>query len=199
MSNPDLFRQQGNIKLANLWGDVKHAGIYEVTVGSSLAELLETAGGLTKKRSKLQAIEVGGLAGGLLPPQCINLSLDHKAIRDAGAMVGSGSVRFLNKKRDLVAEMKKAMIFFQDESCGRCTPCRVGTQQLVKLAESLEGDHGSDDVIATSAEIAQTMTDTSICGLGKAAPMQLVSLLRYWDIRSGSAKLKTKNSTKRGK
>lgn len=181
MDNPDLFQQQGNIKLVNIWGDVRQSGIYEVTIGTSLAALLEKAGGLTEG-SRLLAMEVGGLAGGLLPPQLIDLPLEHKAIREAGGMVGTGSVRFLNQKNDLIAEVKNAMTFFQDECCGRCTPCRVGTQQLVKITEYLDKEtvNADADIREYSMDMAQLMMDTSICGLGKGAPMQLLSLLRYW-------------------
>ena len=188
VENPEIFKPGGNIHLVNIWGDVAEPGIREVRIGTSFNELLNMAGGLCAG-STLKAIEVGGLAGGLFPPQHIELNFEHQGVRNAGGLVGTGSVRFLNQERDLIQEAVNAMTFFRDESCGRCTPCRVGTQLLVSEAESLLENHDKQ-VLTHIDEISTTMMNTSICGLGKGASTQLLSLLRYWDIQNGNTTIK---------
>jgi NADH:ubiquinone oxidoreductase subunit F (NADH-binding) len=192
MANPRLFAEQGYIKLVHLFGAVHKPGIYEVRIGSSLRDLLETAGGLNDG-SSVQAIEVGGVAGGLLPPDRMALPLEHEVMTHWGAMVGTGSVRFLDRNTNLVEEALHAMEFFRDESCGRCTPCRVGTQELVRIAESMTKGSANDEELEWFDDLAQTMTNTSTCGLGKGAPTMLLSLLRYWNIENGQAQLKENN------
>jgi NADH:ubiquinone oxidoreductase subunit F (NADH-binding) len=105
-------------------------------------------------------------------------------------MVGTGSVRFIDQHHHLVDEALQAMAFFRAESCGRCTPCRVGTQELVRLAELMAAGSANDEDLDWFHDIAHTMRNTSTCGLGKGAPGLLSSLLRYWRVEQGQARLK---------
>ncbi len=189
MAKPRLFLQEGQLKLISIGGAVKRPGIYELPLGCSLNTILQTAGGLADGQD-LQAIEVGGLAGGLLPAHYLNLNLNNKELRQHGAVIGSGSVNFLSQEHDIVSNTINAMSFFYEENCGRCTPCRVGTAELVRIAKLLTQRHLSEDEQAWFNKMSLTMVNTSTCGLGKAAPSMLASLLRYWQIDQGKAELK---------
>jgi len=189
MKNTDLFANNGHLKLVHIYGAVKNPGIYQVTVGTSLKELMKLAGGLLPG-SELNAIEVGGLAGGLLPPEYINKALTHAKMTECGAMVGTGSVNFLDQDICLIDVALRAMEFFRNESCGRCTPCRVGTHELLRVADIMVERNLSVDEYQWFEKVTRTMINTSTCGLGKGAPSILVSLLRYWHVKDGQTRLK---------
>jgi len=104
-------------------------------------------------------------------------------------------VRFLDEDTNIVDVVLQAMAFFRNETCGRCTPCRVGTHELVRIADILTGRVLADDERKWLDNITHTMVNTSVCGLGKAAPGILVSLLRYWNIENGQAYLKKRYLT----
>jgi len=189
MKSPELYSRQAKPKLLQLSGAVNKPGIYETAMGASLHDLMEMAGGKTRG-SCIQAIEVGGMAGGLLPPRFMMSSLDHEIMARHGAMIGTGTVRFLDEDTNIVDVVLQAMEFFRNESCGRCTPCRVGTHELLRIADILTWRVLADDERKWLDDIAQTMVNASSCGLGKAAPSILVSLLRYWNIEKGRTYLK---------
>jgi len=123
------------------------------------------------------------------------LSLEHEVMARHGAMVGTGSVRFLDEYTNIVDVVLQAMEFFRNETCGRCTPCRVGTHELLRIADILTWRVLAGDERKWLDDIAQTMLNSSSCGLGKAAPGILVSLLRYWNIKKGQAYLKKRYLT----
>lgn len=195
MKDPELFSGLAKPKLLQLDGAVNKPGIYEARIGTSLHDLMEMAGGKTGD-SCMQAIEVGGMAGGLLPPNFMMLSLEHEVMARHGAMVGTGSVRFLDEDTNIVNVVLQAMAFFRNETCGRCTPCRVGTHELLRIADILTWRVLADDERKWLDDITRTMVNTSTCGLGKAAPGILVSLLRYWNVENGQAYLKKRDLTK---
>lgn len=179
LEKPDLFARKGKLKLVHVWGDVNSPGIYEAAIGSRLDELLDLAEGM-KKNVKLNAIEVGGMAGGLLPAHLLKTPYDHGAIRAAGAMLGTGSVRFLGKSHDLLALSKEATVFFRDQSCGRCSACRVGTQVLAQLLDTVADNGATDDLRQQIDDVTDTLVQASLCALGKGAPAHFASYLRYW-------------------
>lgn len=185
-----LFTDNGHLKLVNICGAVNAPGIYEVIIGMTLSELADVAGGL-KSGVSLQAIEVGGAAGGLLPPNAMNVALDHQEMHKWGAMVGTGSVNFIDQETSLVEIVLDAMNFFREESCGRCTPCRVGTHELVRMASIIENRALDDSEVEWFNGVTETMQMTSTCGLGKGASGIFVSLLRYWNLTDGTATLKS--------
>ncbi len=192
MKNKALFIDDGHLKLVHIYGAVKNPGIYQVVIGTSLKELMNLAGGLSEN-SELNAIEVGGLAGGLLPPKYIDKALTHAQMTECGAMVGTGSVNFLDQDICLIDVALRAMEFFKNESCGRCTPCRVGTHELLRVADIMTERNLSADEYQWFEKVTRTMVNTSTCGLGKGAPSILVSLLRYWHVEDGQTRLKGQN------
>ena len=166
-------------KVISLSGDVQRPGNYEVPFGLPLHTLLhEWAGGPEPSR-QIQAVTMAGLSGGFLAGEALDVTLDEPAIRARGSMLGAGGIMAFDDRRDMVDIARRAMAFFAEESCGKCFPCRIGTQ---RLTERLAGQ-GPTDLAAWRAEvtdIGEVMKATSACGLGMAAPFITDSLLKYF-------------------
>ncbi|MCP4307927.1 MAG: NADH-quinone oxidoreductase subunit E [bacterium] len=160
-------------KVFCLSGHVHRPGVYEVEFGASLGELLAMAGGVV---GDFKAALVGGAAGSFLMGDRLDLPLTFEATRNAGASLGSGVIMAFNSDTDFVDLVLRIGAFFRDESCGQCVPCRVGTmrqeESLLRLAAG-SGDEGS-----LLADVAQVMSDSSICGFGHAASWAVQSALR---------------------
>jgi NADH-quinone oxidoreductase subunit F len=182
---PEWYRGLGlgdhaGTKVISLSGDVERPGNYEVPIGFPLAELVHGwAGGVPGGR-KVQAATMAGLSGGFLGGADLDVTLDEPALRAKGSFLGAGGIMIFDDSRDMVAIAHEAMEFFAHESCGKCFPCRIGTQ---RLTERLAGAAGPSDPEAWRAEvvdIGDAMKATSACGLGVAAPLITDSLLRYF-------------------
>ena len=158
-------------KLFCISGAVNKAGVYEVTFGATLRELIDLAGGL-KTGSQLQAVLLGGAAGGFVGPQDLDLELTLEAARAAGTTLGSGVVMVLDQSVDMVDQLQRIAAFFRDESCGQCVPCRVGTvrqqEALARLVKSSGTANAAVD-LQLLRDLGQVMRDASICGLGQTA------------------------------
>jgi NADH-quinone oxidoreductase subunit F len=166
-------------KLFCLSGNVERPGVYEVPFGATLRELLELAGGVAGGR-ELQAILMGGAAGGFLRPDELDLPLTFEGAREAKTTLGSGVVLVLDDRVDLPRFLQRIAAFFRNESCGQCVPCRVGTvrqqEALARLASGrTRGGAGAE--LALVAEIGQCMRDASICGLGQTASSAIESAI----------------------
>lgn len=170
---------QAGTKIISLSGDVQRPGNYEVPLGLPLKTLLyEWAGGPQPGRT-IQAATMAGLSGGFLAGADLEATLDDVDLKRRGTYLGAGGVMVFDDSRDMVQVAHEAMRFFAHESCGKCFPCRIGTQ---RLTERLNGAMGLD-LAAWTAEvqdIGRTMQETSACGLGAAAPLIVTSLLRYF-------------------
>ena len=167
-------------KLISLSGDVQRPGNYEVPIGLALQTLLQEWGGGPKSGHTIQAVTMAGLSGGFLAGDDLDVTLDEPSIRSKGSFLGAGGIMVFDDRRDLLSIAHGAMSFFAHESCGKCFPCRIGTQ---RLTERLAGTAGPAEVEAWKAEvedIGNTMKATSACGLGMAAPLVTESLLRYF-------------------
>lgn len=167
-------------KVISLSGDVQRPGNYEVPFGFPLKTLIhEWAGGPIEGRT-IQAVTMAGLSGGFLAGDDMDVALDEPCIRGKGSFLGAGGIMVFDDTRDMVEVAHGAMEFFAHESCGKCFPCRIGTQ---RLTERLNGGAGPGDMAAWREEvedIGSTMKATSACGLGMAAPHVTESLLRYF-------------------
>lgn len=167
-------------KVISLSGDIQRPGNYEVPLGLPLRTLLEEwAGGAPEGRT-VQAVTMAGLSGGFLAGEALDVTLDETSIRQHGSFLGAGGVMVFDDSRDMVRVAHDAMTFFAHESCGKCFPCRIGTQ---RLSERLAGVAGPTDVSAWIDEvtdIGNTMKGVSACGLGTAAPLVTDSLLKYF-------------------
>jgi NADH-quinone oxidoreductase subunit F len=171
---------QAGTKIISLSGDIRHPGNYEVPFGLPLATLLhEWAGGPRDGRS-IQAVTMAGLSGGFLAGSDLDVTLDEPSIRSKGSFLGAGGIMVFDDTRDMIVVARDAMWFFAHESCGKCFPCRIGTQ---RIAERLAGEAGPADLTAWIDEVndlGNTMKAMSACGLGLAAPLITESLLRYF-------------------
>lgn len=187
-NGPEWYRDLGlgdhaGTKVISLSGDVRRPGNYEVPMGFPLEGLLyEWAGGPADGR-RVQAVTMAGLSGGFLAGDDLSVTLDEPSIRSRKSFLGAGGIMVFDDSRDMVEVARDAMEFFAHESCGKCFPCRIGTQ---RLTERLAGEAGPRDMEAWVDEVndlGQTMKEISACGLGMAAPLITESLLRYFPER----------------
>lgn len=158
-------------KLFCISGAVSKPGVYEVNFGITLRGLINLAGGL-KSGSTLQAILLGGAAGGFVGPQDLDLELTLEAARSAGTTLGSGVVMVLDQNVNMIDQLQRIAAFFRDESCGQCVPCRVGTvRQQEALARLVKSDGSTEAAVDLQLlrDLGQVMRDASICGLGQTA------------------------------
>ncbi len=166
-------------KVISLSGDIQRPGNYEVPFGLPLQTLLnDWAGGPLEGRT-IQAVTMAGLSGGFLAGDDLQVTLDEPCIRSKGSFLGAGGIIVLDDRRDMVSAAHEAMSFFAHESCGKCFPCRIGTQRLTERLNdgaNLEFADWQDEI----NDIGSVMKATSACGLGMAAPLVTESLLRYF-------------------
>lgn len=167
-------------KLISLSGDIQRPGNYEVPIGLPLSTLLYEWAGGPKEGRTVQAVTMAGLSGGFIAGEDLNITLDEPSIRSKGSFLGAGGIMVLDDSRDMVKAAHDAMSFFAHESCGKCFPCRIGTQ---RMTERLGGEANTLEPSAWIAEIediGSTMMSTSACGLGMAAPHVTKSLMKYF-------------------
>jgi NADH:ubiquinone oxidoreductase subunit F (NADH-binding) len=173
------FKAQGPLKLVSVLGAVARPGVYAIAIGTPLGKIVELAGGMAPGK-RLLAYGVGGPAGGFLPPNARETPLSEPALARAGAMLGAASVRVLHTGECLVREAREAVSFFERESCGRCTPCRVGTTALRRIFESGADSERGPALLRQLDDVSQVLQQGSFCGLGRGAPNRLQSIKRYW-------------------
>ena len=184
-------KQSTGTRLFCLSGNVAQPGLYEAPFGITLGELVKMAGGVADGR-QLQAILLGGAAGTFVGPDALTMSLTFEDVRAAGATLGSGVVMLFDERADLRDTLLRIAKFMEDESCGQCVPCRVGTVRQVELLERL-GRNGSsrpanESDLLLLTELGQAMRDASICGLGQTASAAIESAVsRLHVYRSGGA------------
>ncbi|NRA95036.1 MAG: SLBB domain-containing protein, partial [Planctomycetes bacterium] len=192
----DWYRELGDAdhagtKVISLSGDIRRPGNYEVPLGFPLPELLnEWAGGAPDGRV-IQAVTMAGLSGGFLAKEGLHVTLDEPSIRAYDSFLGAGGIMVLDDSRDMVAVAHSAMEFFAHESCGKCFPCRIGTERLTERLNG-GGPPALDSWQEEVSDIGDTMKATSACGLGMAAPLITESLARWFpDQIEGHVKGKT--------
>ena len=155
-------------------GRVNRPGVHLAPAGITLQELIDEFCGGMADGHRLLAYLPGGASGGILPASKADIPLDFDTLQPHGCFIGSAAVVVISDQDELRAVAKNLMAFFADESCGQCTPCRVGTEKMLGLLERDEWD--ADQL----QRLAQVMQDASICGLGQAAPNPVTSLLRFF-------------------
>jgi len=172
--------ERSGTKVISLSGDVQRPGNYEVPFGLPLKTLLyEWAGGPSDGRA-IQAVTMAGLSGGFLSGEDMETAtLDEPSIRERGSMLGAAGIMVFDDTRDIVDVAHNAMSFFAHESCGKCFPCRIGTQRLTERLNGT-GPSNLDDWLQEVEDISFTMQEVSACGLGVAAPLVAKSLVRYF-------------------
>ncbi len=189
MRGGDWFKALGatepGTKLYSISGDVQAPGTYELPLGASLDELVEAAGGYV---GELLAFSPGGASSGFLPATERGRALDFSALAKVGSMLGSAGVVVLNTEADIRESVREQLVFFENESCGQCAPCRIGTRYLREaLDRDLQGSP-SKKSLGEVAEVAWEMNEGSICGLGQAAALPLTSALLHFPKAFGGDK-----------
>jgi NADH:ubiquinone oxidoreductase subunit F (NADH-binding) len=167
-------RERKGFRSFSVSGRVKNPGVKLAPAGITMRELIdEFCGGMSDGHT-FKAYLPGGPSGGILPASMADIPLDFGTLEKYGSFVGSHAVVILSDKDDMKAVALNLLKFFEDESCGQCTPCRVGTEKAVKLMQRGPWDVG------LLTELSALMRDASICGLGQAAPNPLMSVLKYF-------------------
>ncbi len=167
-------------KVFALSGDVNNIGLVEVPMGTSLRTIIYDIGGGIPKKRKFKAVQLGGPSGGCIPEAHLDTPVDYEAIAKVGAIMGSGGAIVMDEKTCMVDMARFFMEFIQDESCGKCTPCREGTRRQLQILEKICEGRGAPEDIDTLIELSQTIRETALCGLGQTGPNPVLSALRYF-------------------
>ncbi len=161
-----------------LTGSVKNTGLIEVPMGTKLREIVYDIGGGLKDDIPLKAVQIGGPSGGCLVTDDLEVSLDFDSLKSKGAMIGSGGLVVMDENTCLVEVARFFMNFTQNESCGKCVPCREGTKRMLEILERIVAGNGTLEDLDLLEELGQAITDTALCGLGKSAALPVLSTLR---------------------
>lgn len=181
----DWFRSMGvgnspGTKTFALTGEVVNTGLIEVPLGTTLRQIVYDIGGGIRTGRGFKAVQIGGPSGGCLTKDHLDLPLDYDSIKAAGAMVGSGGLVVLDEGTCMVEIARYFMQFTQSESCGKCVLCREGTKRMLEILEKIVRGRGTMSDLDLLEELAETVRDGSLCGLGKTAPNPVLSTLRYF-------------------
>jgi NADH-quinone oxidoreductase subunit F len=167
-------------KTFSIVGDVKNTGLIEVPLGITLREVVYDVGEGIKDDKRFKAVQTGGPLGGCLPVEYLNMPVDYESLTAAGSIMGSGGMIVMNEDTCMVDIARFFMEFVQDESCGKCTPCRVGSKRILEILERICAGQGRNDDIETLEMLCQEMKSTSLCGLGQGAPNPVESTLKHF-------------------
>lgn len=161
-------------------GDVKHTGLIEVPLGITLREVIFEVGGGIKDDKGYKAVQIGGPMGGCLPAEFLDAQIDYESLSAAGAMMGSGGMVVMDDETCMVDIARYFMDFTQDESCGKCTPCRIGTRRILEILERICAGKGQQGDIERLESLCAHIQQNSLCGLGQGAPNPVVSTLKHF-------------------
>jgi len=167
-------------KVFSLVGKVKNTGLVEVPMGITLREIVFDIGGGIDGDKKFKAIQTGGPSGGCIPESLLDLPLDYEMLAEVGSIMGSGGLIVMDEETCMVDLARYFMEFLKDESCGKCTACREGTEVMYKILTKICEGHGSEGDIRLLEELAHAVKDASLCGLGATAPNPVLSTIRYF-------------------
>jgi len=167
-------------KVFALSGKVNNSGIIEVPMGMSIADIVYKIGGGVPDRKRLKAVQLGGPSGGCIPAELLDTVTDYEAISTTGAIMGSGGMVVMDEDNCMVDIARFFMEFCQEESCGKCTPCREGTKRMLELLTKITEGRGEMNDLDTLEQVAKMVKDSSLCGLGQTAPNPVLSTLRYF-------------------
>ncbi|MDY0041377.1 MAG: NADH-quinone oxidoreductase subunit NuoF, partial [Desulforhabdus sp.] len=161
-------------------GKVVHPGLVEIPMGTTLGELIfDVCGGIPNKK-KFKAVQIGGPSGGCLPESFMDTPVDFDSLAEAGAMMGSGGMVVMDEDSCLVNVARYFLDFTQNESCGKCTFCRIGTRHLLNILERITNGEGNAEDLDLLQELSQEIKEGSLCGLGKTAPNPVLTSIKYF-------------------
>ncbi|MDD2362340.1 MAG: NADH-ubiquinone oxidoreductase-F iron-sulfur binding region domain-containing protein [Oscillospiraceae bacterium] len=167
-------------KVFALAGDVVNTGIIEVPMGMPLGDILFNIGGGMQNKKKFKSAQIGGPSGGCITQDNLNVSTDYDSLTKLGAIIGSGGLIAMNEDTCMVDTARFFMDFIQDESCGKCVACRLGTKRMLEILERITRGEGRLGDIELLEELGETIKETAMCGLGQTAPNPILSTIRYF-------------------
>ena len=167
-------------KVFALGGKIVNTGLVEIPMGTTLREIVEDIGGGVPNGKKFKAAQMGGPSGGCIPAHLIDTPVDYENLALVGAMVGSGGLIVMDENSCMVDIAKFFLDFTMDESCGKCTPCRIGTKRLYEMLDRVTQGTAKMEDLDKMVELCQYIKDNALCGLGQTAPNPVLSTLRYF-------------------
>ncbi len=167
-------------KIFSLVGKIKNTGLVEVPLGTTIGKVVHEIGGGPVGAAKIKAIQTGGPSGGCIPASMFDLRIDYDSLAKVGSIMGSGGMIVMDDNTCMVDVAKYFMHFLKDESCGKCFTCRKGTQRLHEILEDITLGKGTPEHLVLLEEVAQTVKDTTMCGLGQTASNPVLSTLKYF-------------------
>jgi NADH:ubiquinone oxidoreductase subunit F (NADH-binding)/(2Fe-2S) ferredoxin/NAD-dependent dihydropyrimidine dehydrogenase PreA subunit len=181
----DWFAAKGSpgskgTKILALTGRIKNTGLVEVAMGTPIKTVVFDIGGGAANGHPIKAVQTGGPSGGCLPVDKFDLALDFDILAEAGSMIGSGGMVVMDEESCMVDVARYFLEFLQDESCGKCLPCRTGIDRMLEIVTDITEGHGRPEQLDLLEELGDTIAQTALCGLGKTAPNPVLSTLRYF-------------------
>ncbi len=167
-------------KVFALGGKIKHTGLVEVPMGTTLREIIEEVGGGIPNGKKFKAAQTGGPSGGCIPASHIDTPIDYDSLMQIGSMMGSGGLIVMDEDNCMVDIAKFFLEFTVDESCGKCAPCRIGTKRLYEILEKITSGKGTLEDLDNLEELCISIKESALCGLGQTAPNPILSTLHYF-------------------
>ncbi len=185
LNGPEWFASMGTekskgTKVFALGGKIKNTGLVEIPMGTTLRHIIEDIGGGIPNGKKFKAAQTGGPSGGCIPASLIDTPIDYDNLIAIGSMMGSGGLIVMDEDNCMVDIAKFFLEFTVDESCGKCTPCRIGTKRLLELLTKITNGNGTMEDIDRMEELCYYIKDNALCGLGQTAPNPVLSTLRYF-------------------
>lgn len=167
-------------KVFALTGKIKNPGLIEVPMGITLREVIEEIGGGIEGGKALKAVQTGGPSGGCIPASLLDMNVDYESLAKVGSIVGSGGMIVLDEDDCMVSVAKYFVQFTQEESCGKCVPCRVGTKRLLEMLEKITKGQGREGDLERLEVLSDGVKTTALCGLGQSAPNPVLSTIKYF-------------------
>jgi NADH:ubiquinone oxidoreductase subunit F (NADH-binding)/Pyruvate/2-oxoacid:ferredoxin oxidoreductase delta subunit len=167
-------------KILALTGRIKNTGLVEVAMGTSLGTVIFDIGGGPANGKPIKAVQTGGPSGGCLPVSQFDLPVDFDVLARMGSMIWSGGMVVMDAESCMVDVAKYFLGFLQDESCGKCAPCRLGIDRMLEIVTDISEGRGTPEQLVLLEDLAETVAQTSLCGLGKTAPNPVLSTLRFF-------------------
>ena len=185
LKGPEWFASMGTekskgTKVFALGGKINHTGLVELPMGTTLREIVFEIGGGIPNGKKFKAAQTGGPSGGCIPEEHLDIEIDYDNLLAIGSMMGSGGLIVMDEDNCMVDVAKFFLEFTVDESCGKCTPCRIGTKRLLEMLEKITNGQGTVEMLDEMEELCYYIKANSLCGLGQTAPNPVLSTLRYF-------------------
>ncbi len=167
-------------KVFALGGKIKHTGLVEIPMGTTLREVVYEIGGGIPNGKEFKAAQTGGPSGGCIPVEHLDIPIDYDNLIAIGSMMGSGGLIVMDEDNCMVDIAKFFLEFTVDESCGKCTPCRIGTKRLYEMLQKITSGNGTMEDLDKMEKLCNYIKNNSLCGLGQTAPNPVLSTLRYF-------------------